>query len=60
MLRNETRVNFMLKDFLKDESGLETVEYSLMAMTFVVAVLVGAAALAAAVDARMDVATAVF
>jgi len=48
----------MFKNFLKDESGLETVEYALLAAAIIAVVVVGADALAAAVDAAFDAATA--
>ena len=38
----------------------EAAEFSLMAMTFVVAIVAAATTFAEAIDARMDVATAVF
>ena len=46
----------MFKNFLKDESGLETVEYALLAAAVIAVVVVGADALAAAVDAAFDTA----
>ena len=44
----------MFKNFLKDESGLETVEYALLAAAVIAVVVVGADALAAAVDTAFD------
>lgn len=44
---------------LRSEAA-EVIEFSMMAMTFVVAIVVAAGALGAAIDARLDVATAVF
>jgi len=47
-----------IQNFLKDESGLETVEYALLAAAILAVVVVGADALAAAVDAAFDSAAA--
>lgn len=44
----------MLKKFVSDERGLETVEYALMGGIFVVIVALGIEALATAVDSRFD------
>ena len=47
-----------IQNFLKDESGLETVEYALLAAAILAVVVVGADVLAAAADAAFDTAAA--
>ena len=47
-----------IKQFMKDESGLETVEYALLAAAILAVVVVGADVLAAATDAAFDTAAA--
>lgn len=46
-----------IKQFMKDESGLETVEYALLAAAILAVVVVGADTLAAAVAAAFDTAS---